>query len=170
MISASEACQIMKINQNKNIQQTVQRPLKSAQHIEKVKQWIELQKTHSPMAAGSSESLLWLTFKTVSRGKFLRSSFNLSIWLWAKISFCKSTAYKQPNKIWNIIEQAKEQKNENEIQIKIKYLPPLFALSSCICTLVYLIGHIPKKNEKFRNHKQSIVCMIPTQTKYKVKK
>jgi len=47
--------------------------------------------THSPIAAGSAESLLWLTFNTVSWDKFLRSSFIASILLWAKISFCSST-------------------------------------------------------------------------------
>lgn len=54
--------------------------------------------THSPIAAGRSERLLWLTFSTTSRGKFLKSSFNVSIRLCAKISFCKSTAYKKPTK------------------------------------------------------------------------
>uniref|UniRef100_A0A7C9AV31 Uncharacterized protein n=1 Tax=Opuntia streptacantha TaxID=393608 RepID=A0A7C9AV31_OPUST len=49
----------------------------------------------SPTAAGSSVSLLWLTFSTVNKGKFFRSSFNTSILLWAKISFCMSTTSHQ---------------------------------------------------------------------------
>lgn len=55
-----------------NIPHFMHKPQNSAQHF---------QTTHSPIAAGSSESLLWLTFSTVSKGKFLKSSFNFSILL-----------------------------------------------------------------------------------------
>ena len=42
---------------------------------------LSIQKTYSPIAAGRWESLLWLTFSTVNRGKFLRSSLSDSILL-----------------------------------------------------------------------------------------
>lgn len=51
-------------------------------------------KTHSPIAAGSWERELWLRFNTARKGKFLRSSFNDAMLLWARISFWSSAACK----------------------------------------------------------------------------
>lgn len=103
--------------------------------------------THSPMAAGSWESLLWLTFNTTKQARFLRSSLKTSISLCAKISFCKSTAYNvQDGGNLKHFKKCDERRRMHQWKrIWIDHLPPVFSFSGCFQTLIHLCRYLPAK-------------------------
>lgn len=113
---------------------------------------------------------MWLTLRTDSKGKFLRSSLKDSISLWAKINFCSSTAWRIFNSKDHYHIASTQRKHSPFYQLEswnyniyilflVKqnkwevYLPPIFTLPNCIQTFVHIIRNFPvkKKSSLVRN-------------------
>lgn len=83
--------------------------------------------------------------------------------LWAKINFCRSTAYKHAIKdviisfyltqtaisSFNQLETSKQKYLKNEQNKQELYLPPILTLTNCIQTFIHIFWHFPARIHNF---------------------